>query len=103
MNEKYKLMLEVSKRLSGEVVYPKSQEMTLEEYLFQVAQKKLQSHGNMVALGGTKSMILLHGEQLQEVARELVSRWKQFVGKSLKKLSGSEEETLRALLQYQEK
>lgn len=103
MNEKYKLMLEVSKRLSGEVVAPKSQEITLEQYLFQVAQKKLQSHGNMVALGGTKSMVLLHGEQLQEVTKELVSRWKQFAQKSLKKLSGSEEETLRALLQYQEK
>jgi len=95
------LRLRVSENLAGVPVQASSGTETVEQYLFEVAKEKLKRAGNFVPLTGTKSLKFLNSTDTLIYARGLVNIWLQFA-RSIKNSSGTEEETLKALLNFRE-
>jgi len=100
MNDSYELMLEVSKRLAGEEVLPAQEAVTLQEYLMQVAGRKLARTGNSLVPKGTKMLLSLPEEKIEEAKKAMVSSWLQFASSG--KSSITKTEALKNLMSYKE-
>lgn len=100
MNENYELMLEVSKRLAGEEVLPAQEAVTLQEYLMQVAGKKIERSANSIVPKATKMLIALPEEKIEEAKEAMVSAWLQFASSG--KSSITKTEALKNLMSYKE-
>lgn len=100
MNEVYELMLEVSKRLSGEEVDPEEEAMTLKEYLLKVAEKKLERNMNSIVPKATKMLVQVPEEKLEEAKKAMVSAWLNYASSG--KSSITKTEALKNLMSYKE-
>ena len=100
MNENYELMLEVSKRLAGEEVVPSQEAVTLQEYLMQVAGRKLARTGNSLVPKGTKMLISLPEEKVEEAKKAMVTEWLNYASSG--KSSITKTEALKKLMSYKE-
>lgn len=100
MNENYELMLEVSKRLAGEEVLPAQEAVTLQEYLMQVAGRKLERTGNSLVPKATKMLVLLPQEQIEEAKKAMVTEWLNYASSG--KSTITKTEALKNLMSYKE-
>jgi len=100
MNEVYELMLEVSKRLSGEEVVPEQEAVTLKEYLMKVAGKKIENNANSIVPKATKMLIQVPESKLEEAKKAMVAKWLEYASSG--KSSVNKTEALKKLMNYQE-
>lgn len=96
------LCKQVSTRLAGVEIVPADnvKSFYIEQFLFEVAEAKLQKNGNMFAIPGTKTVKFLNKEQAGKLKSAMVRKWLTYAKMNS---NGTFEAMLETLKQYQEK